>query len=109
MWQTSGLGATRDFIDGVSLSSPTPFTSQAPSSSEVIGSGTVSSPWRIERNVNHSENGPGGQIDILFTEPVTEFTIRYDNLARGADPNTNNDQAVFVTGFTTNRPAACGG
>lgn len=104
-----GIFATRDFIDGVSLTSPSAFTALAPVGSSVIGSGTVSSPWQNSQNQNHSEDGPGGQIDIVFTEPVTTFTLRYSNLGRGTirPGGVNNDQAIFVTGFTTNRPQAC--
>lgn len=97
---------TRDFIDGVSLNSSSAFTSSSPSGSFVIGDGSSTSPWQNQNNGNYSENGPGGQIDINFTQPVTTFTITYSNLGRTA-PNTNNDQAVFVTGFRTSRPTVC--
>ena len=60
-------------------------------------------------NANQPEDGPGGQIDIAFTAPVTTFTVRYDNLMRTAPrpTGTNNDQAAFVTGFRAKRPTVC--
>ncbi|GAA1732041.1 hypothetical protein [Brachybacterium phenoliresistens] len=103
-WTTS----LRDFIDGVSLSSPTAFTYSVPSGSTVTGSGTVASPWQNSTEGNKSEDGPGGQIDITFTAPVQSFTIRYDNLGRQSiTRGANNDQAIFVTGFRTNRHTQC--
>lgn len=97
-----------DFIDGVSLTSPTAFTYSVPSGSTVAGAGTVSSPWQNSVEGNKSEDGPGGQIDITFTAPVQTFTIRYDNLGRQSiTRGYNNDQAIFVTGFRTNRHTQC--
>lgn len=105
IWATSG---TRDFIDGVSLTSPSPFTFSAPAGSSVTGSGTAGSPWQNQNNVNYPEDGPGGQIDIVFPGPVTTFTLRYENLGRNASINAaSNDQVVFITGMRTNRPSAC--
>lgn len=99
---------TRDFIDGVSLTSDSQFTATAPSGSTVIGAGTVANPWRNSTEGNKREDGPGGQIDVAFTGSVKTFTIRYDNLGREAiTSGVNNDQAVFVTGFRTNRPDQC--
>lgn len=100
--------ARYDFIDGVTLTSDSAFISSAPSGSFVTGSGTAGSPWQNPQNGSFPEDGPGGQIDITFTEPVTSFTIRYENLGRGNDPTVNNDQAVFVTRFSAKRPLACG-
>lgn len=104
VWTTT----TRDFIDGVSLTSSSRFTATVPSGSTVTGAGTAASPWRNSTEGNKSEDAPGGQIDITFTGPVQTFTIRYDNLGREAiTSGVNNDQAVFVTGFRTNRPTQC--
>lgn len=103
-WTTTN----RDFIDGVSLTSSAAFTSSVPSGSQVTGAGTASSPWQNSTEGNKSEDGPGGQIDITFTGTVQSFTIRYDNLGRQAiTSGVNNDQAVFVTGFRTNRHTQC--
>lgn len=97
-----------DFIDGVSLTSSSPFTSRAPSGSTVTGAGTSSSPWRNSQDGNKSEDGPGGQIDITFAQPVQSFTLRYDNLGRTVPTSgLSNNQAVFLTRFITNRPAQC--
>jgi hypothetical protein len=74
----------------------------------VSGSGTAASPWQNQNNVNYPEDGPGGQIDIAFPGPVTTFTLRYENLGRGAGITAaSNDQVVFITGMRTNRPSAC--
>lgn len=103
-WSTT----TRDFIDGVSLTSNAPFTATVPSGSQVTGAGTAASPWQNSTDGNKSEDGPGGQVDIAFTSAVQSFTMRYDNLGRQAiTAGVNNDQAVFVTGFRTNRPSQC--
>jgi hypothetical protein len=100
--------STRDFIDGVSLTSTAPFTASMPSGSQIMGTGTAASPWQNRNDGNKSEDGPGGQIDIAFTSAVQSFTIRYDNLGRESISwGVNNDQAVFVTGFRTNRPSQC--
>lgn len=99
---------TRDFIDGVSLTSSSRFTATVPAGSTVAGAGTVASPWQNSTEGNKSEDAPGGQVDVAFTGPVQTFTIRYDNLGRQAiTSGVNNDQAVFVTGFRTNRPTQC--
>lgn len=116
---TSATSGTRDFIDGLSLTSPSPYRAVAPQGSSVIGSGVAPSggsatapptqPWQNSANANQPEDGPGGQIDIAFTAPVTTFTVRYDNLMRTEPRPTgqNNDQAAFVTGFRAKRPTVC--
>lgn len=112
-WST-GQRETRDFFDAVALTSPTPYTAVAPSGSKVIGSGTTADPWRNQQDGNVSEDGPGGQIDITFTAPVTTFTIRYWNYAYSLygsgvaeAPNTDSNQAVFLTRFQFAREIPC--
>ncbi|NYF13594.1 hypothetical protein HDC34_001888 [Pseudoclavibacter sp. JAI123] len=107
-WSTSWFG-TRDFVDGIVLESASSFVAEPPAGSSVTGDGTMPSPWRNANDGGIDENAPGGEMRVRFPGPVTSFTIRYLNTGYllGGSPNTNNDQAVFVTGFTFERRGLC--
>ncbi|NYF14713.1 hypothetical protein HDC34_003048 [Pseudoclavibacter sp. JAI123] len=112
MWQ-AGFMRTRDFIDGVVLESSAPWAARLPVGSTVTGAGRRDAPWRNTANEDKNEDGPGGQVDVVFPGPMRSFTIRYSNLghteapAMNGAPTQNTNQTIFVTGMTVERRTVC--
>ncbi|MBS3180125.1 MULTISPECIES: hypothetical protein [unclassified Pseudoclavibacter] len=108
---------TRDFADGVTVVAtnaagvgvPVVRNTAQPNTS-IVGAGTAADPYYRNVDGNISEATNAGNLAVIAAGPLRTIRIRYRNRGYLVTPgtpssNTDNNQTIFVTGFTVDRGA----
>ena len=91
--------AQNDFWDGIALAGAG-FTFGKANASYVIGDGSTDNPFRSDNgNRPIGDNSTDGNVTITMPS-VTSFDFHYWNLSDSATWFVDDDQAVFLSGFT---------
>ncbi|MCG7423100.1 hypothetical protein MHY29_09775 [Micrococcus sp. ACRRV] len=95
--------AVNDFVDGVAVSSPTPFTTSKANATTagLQGAGTLADPWRPNRFDNSiSNSSTNGNGTVSFTSQVTSFEIHYWNQTAASYASVDGDQKIFISNLS---------
>ena len=95
--------AVNDFVDGVAVSSPTPFTTSKANATTtgLQGVGTLADPWRPNRFDNSIPNSStNGNGTVSFTSQVTSFEIHYWNQTSASALDIDGDQKIFISNLS---------
>jgi len=95
--------AAYDYFDRVVIESGAAFTASSGSGSIVEGSGTAADPLRAGRIEPVPENSGRANATVSFLEPVSSFSLTYQNVESRSDLRIDGDQAIFLSAlsFTT--------
>lgn len=108
---------TRDFADGVTVIATTAGGANVPvirnpaqPNTTIVGAGTAADPYYRNVDGNISEATAGGNLSVVAAGPLRTIRIRYRNRGYLLTPttptsNTDNNQTIFITGFTVDRGA----
>ena len=91
-------GGANDFLDTVSLTSSSRYSSVI--SASLIGTGTSANPWRPRSTTPVNNDTAGAEASVTFLEPVTSFTLIYGNALSASTQQTDGDQKIFITDLT---------
>jgi len=91
--------AQNDFWDGIALAGA-PFTSGKANATYVLGDGSTGNPFRADNgNRPIGDNSTDGNVTITMPS-VTSFEFHYWNLSSSSSWLVDDDQAVYLSGFT---------
>lgn len=91
-------GAVNDFLDTVSLTSSSRYSSVI--SASLMGTGTTADPWRPSITTPVNNDTAGAEASITFPEPVTSFALIYGNALSASTQQIDGDQKIVITDLT---------
>ena len=91
-------GAVNDFLDTVSLTSSSRYSSVI--SASLMGTGATADPCRPSITTPVNNDTAGAEASITFPEPVTSFALIYGNALSASTPQIDGDQKIVITGLT---------
>ena len=91
-------GAVNDFLDAVSLTSSSRYSSVI--SASLMGTGTTADPCRPSITTPVNNDTAGAEASITFPEPVTSFALIYGNALSASTKQTDGDQRIVITDLT---------
>ncbi|WP_424464615.1 hypothetical protein [Pseudoclavibacter helvolus] len=115
-WSTAA-GGVRDFADGVTVIATNAAGTNVPvvrntaqPNVSIVGAGTAADPYYRNVDGNISEATNAGNLAVIAAGPLRTIRIRYRNRGYLVTPTTptsttDNNQTIFITGFTVDRGA----